>query len=74
MDDIDQKYKNFHNNIDEWIKGHNIDYGMDDSIELARRVGQIMHFTEEDIKKGIISFSSYDSLVLGKTPNDYLFH
>lgn len=51
MDDLEQKYTKFHNNIDEWIKGHNINYGMDDSIELARRVGQIMHLSEDEIKK-----------------------
>lgn len=51
MEDIDIKISNFHKNIDEWISGHHINYGIDDSFELAQKVGHIMHLTEDDIKK-----------------------
>jgi hypothetical protein len=51
MEDLDAKITNFHKNIDEWISGHNINYGIDDSFELTQRVGNIMHLMEDDIKK-----------------------
>lgn len=51
MDDIDVKIANFHKNLDEWISGHNINYGMDNSQDLAKRVGEIMNWTEDKVKQ-----------------------
>lgn len=51
MEEIDEKITKFHKNIDDWISSHHINYGIDDSYDLAIRVGKIMHFTEDEIKK-----------------------
>jgi hypothetical protein len=70
MEELDAKITNFHKNIDEWISGHNINYGIDDSFELAQRVGQIMHFTEDDIKK----LSNLDCQAAIFTLNKYIVY
>lgn len=51
MEDIDVKINNFHKNIDDWLDATKINYGMQDLSEECHRVGVIMHFTEDDIKK-----------------------
>lgn len=51
MDNIDEKYALFHKNIDEWIDSSKINYGLDDLSEEVYKVGKILHFTEDEVKK-----------------------
>jgi len=68
MDDIDQKYAKFHENIDNWINSNHLDYGLKCSLEDAIRVGEIMHLKEEDVKK----MSSLDCQAAIFTINKYM--
>jgi len=68
MDDIDQKYAKFHENIDNWINSNHRDYGLKCSLEDAIRVGEIMHLKEEDVKK----MSSLDCQAAIFTINKYM--
>lgn len=68
MEDIDQKYEKFHQNINEWIDSNKLNYGLNCSLEDAIRVGQIMHFTEDDIKK--LSFIDCQAAIF--TLNKYM--
>lgn len=70
MEELEEKIKKFHENIDEWISGHNINYGMDNSFELTQRVGKIMRFTEDDIKK----LSNTDCQAAMFTLNKYVIY
>lgn len=68
MEDIEEKYNKFHQNIDEWIDSKNLDYGLKTTLEDAIRVGEIMHLKEEDIKK----MSSLDCQAAIFTINKYM--
>lgn len=68
MDDIDQKYAKFHENIDNWIDSNHLDYGLKCSLEDAIHVGKIMHLKEEDVKK----MSSLDCQAAIFTINKYM--
>lgn len=68
MEDIDEKYSKFHNNINEWISGKNLDYGLECTLEDAIAVGKIMHLKEEDVK----AMSSADCQAAIFTLNRYM--
>jgi hypothetical protein len=50
MEEIDEKINKFHKNIDDWIESKHVDYGVDDSYEKCREVGNILHLSREDLK------------------------
>jgi len=68
MEDIDEKYAKFHKNIEDWIQGNRIDYGLNCTLDDAIKVGKIMHLQEEDIKK----MSSLDCQAAIFTLNKYM--
>ena len=69
MEELEEKIKNFHQNIDNWIKDSKIDYGTDfgDKID---EIGKILRLSKEELKSMV--FADYQASIY--LLNQYLMH
>jgi hypothetical protein len=70
MDDIEEKIKNFHKTIDNWISEHKIDYGSKVNEDQFKETCRIMNFTKDDLK----SISAIDAQIAIYNLNQYLHY
>ena len=69
MEELEDKIKKFHENIDNWIRESKIDYGTDFG-DKANDVGQILHYSREELK--VMTFPDYQASIF--LLNQYLMH
>jgi len=69
MEELEEKIKKFHDNIDNWIKESKIDYGTDFG-DKADEVAKILNYSREELKS--MTFPDYQASIF--LLNQYLMH